>query len=60
MSTDRHLSSTPRYLTGVIDVDGALYRIPRVPVTMTRHPSGRTILTVESSTIRRIGDTPSE
>lgn len=55
MTDHREINQTPRHLTGVIDVDGALYRIHRTPVQLTRHPSGRTILTVDSSKIIKIG-----
>lgn len=55
MSDDRMIEQAPRTLYGVIKVDGAMYRIPDAPVLMTRHPSGKTILTVDSDRIQRIG-----
>lgn len=55
MSSHRDIDQQPRHLTGVIDVDGTLYRIQRTPVIMTKHPSGKTMLAVDSTTIRQIG-----
>ena len=55
MSDDRHTDQSARTLYGVIKVDGAMWRIADAPVMMTRHPSGKTILTVDSTAIRRIG-----
>ncbi|AGG66902.1 hypothetical protein [Corynebacterium callunae] len=57
MSTHRDIEQKPRYLTGVIDVDGALYRIERTEVTMTAHPSGKKILAVDETKIKLIRST---
>lgn len=55
MSTHRDREQPPRYLSGVLDVDGTLYRITRTPVILSRHPSGTTTLAVDSTTIRQLG-----